>query len=48
MNAQRMFIRKVYIFYEDNLVTAGSLTHHGEVLTADEEMPSNTPFVGCG
>ncbi len=34
--------QKIYMFFEDNLVASGTLTHHGDALTADEEM---TPTV---
>ncbi len=30
--------QRLYMFFEDNLVSANSLSHHGEQLTADEEL----------
>ena len=30
--------QRLYMFFEDNLITANSLTHNGAVLTEDEEM----------
>ena len=30
--------QRIYMFFEDNLVTANSLSHHGTPLTSDEEM----------
>ena len=34
--------QRIFMFFEDNLVSANSLSHHGERLTSDEEM---TPTV---
>ena len=33
--------QKIFMFFEDNLVSADSLTHHGEALTQDEEMTAS-------
>ena len=30
--------QRIYMFFEDNLLTANSLSHHGAQLTTDEEM----------